>query len=149
MRLVVTAIALAALLVPAVAQEKKHAHPAAAETKHAHPDSLHEIMEELHGEFLRLTDALLLEDFVGMKRSADAIKAHPMPQAVLDDVKKKLGRGYDGFVKRDEVVHKAAAQLAERAAKNDAAGAAQAYSRLARGCVACHKQYRPSLKTQH
>ncbi len=139
MRVVVVAIALAAFPFSAAAQQAKHEHAG----------SLHAIMEDLHGEFLRSADALLREDFDALKRSADAIKGHPMPKEIVAAVKKKLGRRFEGFEKRDEAVHKAAEALSRRAAARDAAGAAQAFARLAQGCVACHKDYRPTLKTAH
>lgn len=111
-----------------------------------HKLTLRAIMSELGAEYLRLTNALLIEDFKGLDDSARAIQGHPLPDEVVAAIKKKLGRSFHGFERVDEQSHEAAADLVKRAAARDIAGAAKTFGRLAESCVSCHKQFRATLR---
>ena len=124
--------------------------PAASQgqpAKDAHKLTLRAIMQELGTEYLRLTNALLIDDFKGLEESAKAIEGHPLPDEVVAAIKNKLGRNFRGFERVDEQNHKAATDLAKRAAAKDITGSAKAFGRLAEGCVSCHKQFRATLRS--
>ncbi len=108
--------------------------------------TLRSVMQDLGIEFLRLTNALLIEDFNGVEASAKAIEGHPLPAEIVAGVKGKLGDGFHAFEAVDEQSHQAAAELANRAAAHDPLGSAKAFGRLAEGCVACHQQFRATLR---
>lgn len=121
--------------------------PALAQVqKEEHKLTLRVIMSELGAEYLRLTNALLLDDFKGLEGSAKAIQGHPLPDQVAMAIKNKLGKNFRGFERVDEQSHQAAADLAKRAAAKDLLGSAKAFGRLAESCVSCHKQFRATLR---
>jgi cytochrome c556 len=118
-----------------------------------HRLTLRAIMRELGEEYVRLSKALLSDDFGGLDESARAIQHHPLPAELVTAIKKKLKPspdpwkwGFDAFERIDEQTHRAAADLATRAAAKDLSGSARAYARLALGCVACHKRFRAALR---
>ncbi len=115
--------------------------------KSAHKVTLRTVMQELGTEFQRLSNAILIEDFGGLEKSATAIQSHPLPDEIVAAVKSKLGRNFGGFERVDEQSHRAATDLAKRAAAKDIAGSAKAFGRLAEGCVSCHKQFRATLRS--
>jgi cytochrome c556 len=109
--------------------------------------TLRTIMQELGGEYLRLTNSLLMEDFKELEESAKAIESHPLPDAIVTAIKNKLAGNFRGFEKVDEQSHLAAANVAKRAAAKDISGAARAVGHLVEGCVSCHKQFRATLRS--
>jgi hypothetical protein len=115
--------------------------------KDAHKITLRAIMQELGTEYLRLTNALLIDDFKGLEGSAKAIEGHPLPDEIVAALKNKLGRNFRDFDRVDEQNHKAAADLAKRAAAKDITGSAKAFGRLSERCVSCHKQFRATLRS--
>jgi cytochrome c556 len=108
--------------------------------------TLRAIMSHLGAEYLRLTNALLIDDFKALQESAKAIEGHPLPDEIIAAIKDKLGKSFHGFERVDEESHRAAADLARRAAAKDIVGAAKAFGSLAQGCVSCHKQFRATLR---
>jgi cytochrome c556 len=114
--------------------------------KEEHKLTLRAIMSELGAEYLRLTNALLIDDFKGLESSAKAIQGHPLPDEVATAIKNKLGKNFRGFERVDEQSHQAATDLAKRAAAKDISGSAKAFGRLAESCVSCHKQFRATLR---
>jgi cytochrome c556 len=119
---------------------------AAQEQTHAEKPTLRVIMQELQVEFLKMTNALVIDDFATLAEAAKAVQGHPMPDEIVAAIKQKLGRNFAGFEKTDQQGHQAAGDLARRAAAKDAAGSAKAFGRLTESCVSCHKQYRAVLK---
>jgi cytochrome c556 len=113
---------------------------------HEHAVTLRAIMGELGAEYLRLTNALMTEDFRELEASAKAIAGHPLPDEIATAIKSKLGRSFSAFETIDNQSHQAAADLARRAAAKDITGSARAFGRLAQSCVSCHKQFRPTLR---
>ena len=116
-------------------------------TKEEHKSTLRAIMQELGAEYLRLTNALLIDDFKGLEESAKAIQTHPLPDEVVVAIKNKLGRNFRAFERADEQSHQQAANLVKRAATKDISGAAKAFGGIADGCVSCHKQFRAPLRS--
>lgn len=108
--------------------------------------TLRAIMQDLGAEYLRLTNALLIDDFKALAESAKAIEAHPLPDEVVAAIKRKLGRNFHGFERVDEQSHRAAAEIGKRAAAKDIMGSASAFGRLGESCVSCHKQFRATLR---
>lgn len=119
---------------------------ASAYTKEEHKLTLRAIMSELGTEYLRLTNALLIDDFKGLEESAKAIEGHPLPDEIVAAIKNRLGKSFHGFERIDEQSHQAAANLAARAAAKDIIGAAKAFGSLAESCVSCHKRFRATLR---
>ena len=109
--------------------------------------TLRAIMQGLGVEYLRLTNALLIDDFKGLEDAAKAIQGHPLPDEVVASIKSKLGRNFRAFERVDEQSHQASADLAKRAAAKDISGSAKAYGRLAESCVSCHRQFRATLRS--
>ena len=109
--------------------------------------TLRAIMQELGTEYLRLTNALLTDDFNGLEESAKAIQGHPLPNEIVVAIKNKLGKNFHAFERADEQSHQQAAELAKRAAAKDLSGSAKAFGEIANGCVSCHKQFRAALKS--
>ena len=66
--------------------------------KKEHKVTLRAIMQELGAEYLRLTDALLVEDFKGLEESATAIQTHPLPDEIVTVIKNKRGDRRSGNV---------------------------------------------------
>lgn len=116
-------------------------------TKDEHKLTLRAIMQELGAEYLRLTRALLIDDFKGLEESAKAIQTYPLPDEIVVAIKNKLGRNFRAFERADEQSHRQAADLAKRAAAKDISGSAMAFGGIADGCVSCHKQFRAPLRS--
>src|SRR5665811_1562457 len=91
--------------------------------KEEHRLTLRVIMQELGAEYLRLTNALLVDDFKGLKESANAIQTHPLPDEIVVAIKKRLGGNFRSFERADEQSHQRAADLVKRAAAKDISGA--------------------------
>ncbi len=108
--------------------------------------TLRAIMSELGAEYLRLTNALLLDDFNGLEKSAKAIQEHPLPEGVAGAIKNKLGKNFPKFERVDEQAHRAAGDLVKRAVAKDISGSAKALGRLTESCVSCHKEFRATLR---
>ena len=124
--------------------------PAPAQTPTAKEEyklTLHAIMQELGTEYLRLTNALLLDDFKALEESARTIQGHPLPNEIVVAIKNKLGRNFHAFERADEQSHQGAADLIKRAAATDLSGAAKAFGKIADGCVSYHKQFRSTLRS--
>jgi Cytochrome C''. len=111
-----------------------------------HKLTLRAIMQELGAEYLRLTTALLVDDFKGLEESAKAIQTHPLPDEIVVAIKNKLGRNFRSFERADEQSHQRAADLVKRAAAKDISGSAKAFGGIVDGCVSCHKQFRAALR---
>jgi cytochrome c556 len=109
--------------------------------------TLRAIMQELGVEYLRLTNALLIDNFKDLEESAKAIQRHPLPAEIAAAIKSKLGKNFRAFERIDEQSHRAAGRLATRAMAKDASGAAKALGPLAESCVSCHKQFRATLRS--
>lgn len=114
--------------------------------KEEHKLTFRAIMQELGVEHLRLTNALLIDDFKTVEESAKAIQGHPLPGEIVASIKSNLGRNFRPFERIDEQSHQAAADLAKRATAKDLIGSAKAFGRLTDRCVSCHKQFRASLR---
>ena len=114
-------------------------------TKDEHKLTLRAIMQELG--YLRLTRALLIDDFEGLEELAKAIQTHPLPDEIVVAIKKKLGRNFRAFERADEQSHQRAADLVKRAAVKDISGSAKAFGGIADGCASCHKQFRAPLRS--
>jgi cytochrome c556 len=108
--------------------------------------TLRTIMQELGAQYLRLTNALLIDDFRDLEQSANAIRDHPLPDEIAATIKAKLGKKFRDFERVDEQGHQAAADLSKRAAAKDISGSAKAFGRLGESCVSCHKQFRATLR---
>lgn len=130
------AAVLSISLIPAHAQAQKEEHKL----------TLRAIMQELGAEHLRLTNALLIDDFKTVEESAKAIQGHPLPTEIVTAIKSRLGRDFRAFERIDEQSHQAAANLAKRAAAKDLTGSAKAFGGLTEGCLSCHKQFRAALR---
>jgi hypothetical protein len=115
--------------------------------KEDHKMTLRAIMSELGAEYLRLTNALLIDDFKGLEESAKAIQSHPLPDELVATIKKKLGKSFRAFERADQQSHHGAADLARRAAAKDIVGSAKAFGTIADGCVSCHNKFRATLKS--
>ena len=111
-----------------------------------HKITLRIVMQELQAEFLRLANAMSMEDFDTLAKSAEAIRNHQMSDELVAGIKNKLGRSFHEFERLDELSHKAAGDLAERAAAKDIIGSVKAFGRMSEACASCHKQYRSTLR---
>ena len=121
--------------------------PAQAQSPKAeHKLTLRAVMQELGVEYLRLANALMMEDFKGIEESARAIQGHPLPDEIVVAIKGKLGRKFGAFERADELSHRSSADLIKRAAAKDASGSARAFAGITNGCVNCHRQFRATLR---
>lgn len=109
--------------------------------------TLRGIMRELGIEYLRLSNALMVEDFKSLDSSAKAIRVHPFPADIVDSIRRNLTSGFREFERTDEQTHEAATELSSRAAAKDILGSAKAFEQLTNGCVSCHHQFRASLRS--
>jgi hypothetical protein len=100
-----SAIAIGAILlgVAILSTSPSLAQPQA--TKEEHKLTLRAIMQELGAEYLRLANALLIDDFKGLEESAKAIQTHPLPDEIVVAIKNKLGRNFRAFERADEQSH--------------------------------------------
>lgn len=142
-----SAIAIGAILLGVAILSTSPSLGQAPAAKEEHKLTLRAIMQELGAEYLRLTRALLIDDFKGLEESAKAIQAHPLPDEIVVAIKKKLGRNFRSFERADEQSHQRAADLVKRAAAKDISGSAKAFGGIADGCVSCHKQFRAPLRS--
>ena len=114
--------------------------------KSEHKLTLRAIMAELGAEYLRATNALMIDDFKELEESARAIQGHPLPDEVVAAIKSKLGKSFRAFERVDEQSHQAAGDLARHAAAKDSIAAAKAFGSLAESCASCHVQFRVLLR---
>jgi cytochrome c556 len=143
---VIAALAWAALLVLLPASPL-HAQAATDVHRHEHKPTLRAVMQELGAEYVRLGNALMVEDFKVLEESAKAVESHPLPAELVAAIKSKLGRSFRAFERTDDRSHHAAADLARRAAASDVTGAARAFAAMTQACVSCHKQFRATLRS--
>jgi hypothetical protein len=111
-----------------------------------HKLTLRAIMQDLGAEYLRLANALIMEDFKGIEESAKAIQGHPLPDTIVVAIKNKLGGKFGAFERADESSHRNAADLVKRAAARDVPGSAKAFAGITNGCIGCHRQFRATLR---
>ena len=142
-----SAITIGVILLGAAILSTSPSLAQAQATKEEHKLTLRAVMQELGAEYLRLTRALLIDDFKGLEESAKAIQTHPLPDQIVVAIKNKLGRHFRAFERADEQSHQQAAELVKRAAAKDISGAAMAFGGIANGCVSCHKQFRAPLSS--
>jgi len=142
-----SAITIGAILLGVAILSTSPSPAQAQATKEEHKLTLRAIMQELGAEYLRLTNALLIDDFNGLKESAKAIQTHPLPDKIVVAIKNKLGRNFGAFERADEQSHQRAADLVKRAAAKDISGSAKAFGGIADGCVSCHRQFRALLRS--
>jgi cytochrome c556 len=112
-----------------------------------HKETLREIMQDFGAEYLRLSNALLMDDFKLLEESAKAIQSDPLPDAIVAAIKTRLGRSFRAFERADEQSRRGAADLAKSAAAKDLVGSAKAFGAMTNGCVSCHKQFRATLRS--
>ncbi len=62
-----------------------------------HKLTLRAIMSELGAEYLRLANALLIDDFKGLEESAKAIQGRPLPDEIVAAIKNELGKDFQGI----------------------------------------------------
>jgi hypothetical protein len=93
------------------------------------------IMQELRVEYLRLTNALLIDNLKDLEELAKAIQRHPLPGRIAAAIKRKLGASFRAFERINEQSHRAAGRPATRAMAKDVSEAPKAFGRLAEGCV--------------
>lgn len=108
--------------------------------------TLRAIMAELGNEYLRITDAILRDDYDQTAESASAIAHHPMPDTVVGAVKKALGSEFAHFDEIDEASHGAALALHDAATRHDSEAMARQAGTLLSKCVECHSQFRIRLR---
>ena len=118
-----SAITIGAILLGVAILSANPSLAQAQATKAEHKLTLRAIMQELGAEYLRLTNALLIDDFKGLEESAKAIQTHPLPDEIVVAIKKRLGRNFRAFERADEQSHQRAADLVKRAAARDISGA--------------------------
>ena len=140
------AVAMAAIALGTAVLSTSPSSAQAPATTEEHKLTLRAIMQELGVEYLRLTTALLVGNFEGLKESAKAIQTHPLPDEIVVAIKNKLGRNFRSFERADEQSHQRAADLVKRAADKDISGSAKAFGDIVDGCVSCHKQFREALR---
>lgn len=118
--------------------------PAYAETP---PQSLLDIMRQLEADTLRLTSALIVQDWPAAATSATAIAEHPkVPMGERARILSAIGTRAADFRKLDGDVHDAATALAEAAAQGEPARARAAYGEMLDGCISCHQQFRSRVQ---
>jgi cytochrome c556 len=139
--------ALTAILLGVIAWSTGPALTQPQAASEEYKETLREIMQELGAEYLRLSNALLMDDFKILEESAKAIQTHSLPDEIVAAIKTRLGRSFRAFERADEQSHRGAAALAKRAAAKDIAGSAKAFGAMTDGCVSCHKQFRATLRT--
>lgn len=111
------------------------------------PPDLLAIMQKLNADTLRLTNALLVEDWDVAASSADAIAEHPMaPLKERMKILSHLGTLAGQFRAHDETVHHAAVSAADAAARGDAKEAGKQYGILIEGCLSCHQSFRKEIR---
>lgn len=118
----------------------------AQSSKDEHKLTLRAIMQELGAEYLRLANAIVMDDFAGIEQSARAIQSHPLPDAIVLAIKNRLGGKFAAFEHADEASHQSAADLIKSAAAKDSIGGARAFAGITNGCVSCHQQFRTTLR---
>ena len=96
----------------------------AQSSKDEHKLTLRAIMQELGAEYLRLANAIVMDDFAGIEQSARAIQSHPLPDAIVLAIKNRLGGKFAAFEHADEASHQSAADLIKSAAAKEIQSAA-------------------------
>src|SRR5512146_1965244 len=69
----------------------------AQSSKDEHKLTLRAIMQELGAEYLRLANAIIMDDFASIEESAKAIQSHPLPDAIVVAIKSRLGGEFAAF----------------------------------------------------
>lgn len=108
--------------------------------------TLRAIMGDLGGEYLRIVDAVLRDDFDQAAESATAIAHHPLPETVLGAIKKALGPEFAQFDEIDEASHAAALALSDAAGRHDTAAMTHEAASLLSTCAECHSRFRSKLR---
>jgi cytochrome c556 len=108
--------------------------------------TLRGIMAELGGEYLRITDAILRDDYDQVAESASAIAHHPMPETLVSAIKKTLGTEFVHFDEIDEASHAAALALHDAASRHDSEAITRQATSLLSKCVECHSGFRTKLR---
>ncbi|MFW6201446.1 MAG: hypothetical protein ACOC8B_02640 [Gemmatimonadota bacterium] len=135
-------VALASAVVLAGCGESEEAGGAGAERT-----TLRAIMVGLERDMQRVAHGIWVEDFDTIQAAAGAIADHP---TVTEQERRwifgVLGEDAGGFRQADLYVHDTGLELEDAAARADMADVLEAYDRLVRGCVACHREYREPIQ---
>lgn len=108
--------------------------------------TLRAIMAEMGGEYLRIIDGILRDDYDQAAEAAATIAHHPMPEAVVGAVKGVLASDFAEFDRIDEAAHQAATAVHDAAVRRDGQAAGRAASALLSACVECHSRFRTRLR---
>lgn len=112
-------------------------------TAWADGSDLKEIMKELRGNLIEITDGLLVNDFDRIEQGANGIAQHPqIPPAQVKRVVAELGPEMPQFKGFDVQVHDLALSIAAAAKAKDSEAVLADYQPLVAGCLGCHETFK-------
>ena len=107
------------------------------------PTALQQIMQDLSGNLVEISDGLLNHDLELTAKGARAIAEHPqIPLEQVQIVAKELGPEMPVFKQFDVRVHNLAVEINAAATADDREAAVAGFHRLVDGCLACHDAYK-------
>lgn len=148
-------LATATLLVmgtAAHAAEHSHSHAAKPAEPHTHAEpaenehaglTLIQVMHDLGSNLNRIQWGIMTNNRYMVEQGAAGIAAHPMPQGGLNPyIKKNADMIKDAVPVYDELVHKTAGQMKEKAATASMHDLQKMAASIGEGCVGCHEVFR-------
>lgn len=106
------------------------------------------IMLRMSADMAGVMQALWLEDYEAMARSAAAVAGHAhISAAELKRIDAELGPELTAFEAADAAVHEASVRMRDAAEARQLDAFLEHLATVQRGCVACHSKFRDRLST--
>ncbi len=117
-----------------------------ATTVHAGEMTMKQVMQQLHTDFTRLNDAILMDDMQAAAVAAHGIANHAPPAlSRRQQIKKALGTSMADFKAADMVVHGLAVKIAKAATAGDRDAVIRHQSAMLGACSGCHNRFRAQV----
>ena len=94
-----------------------------------------------------IADGIWYEDFVMVRRGADAIAGHArvLPEEMAA-IQQALGDRFPAFVALDGTVHETSVEIGQAARHGDLQTVVSGYRTVQAGCVSCHTAFRVDVR---
>jgi cytochrome c556 len=117
--------------------------PALAAAESDQPLSMRGIMQDLGRHMQTVTQAIALEDWALVEKTAPLIAQHPQPPLMEKTrILRFVGTNMGKYKSHDHKTHEAAHELAQAAKNKDGMAVIAAFQSVQTGCYGCHQEFR-------
>ena len=117
--------------------------PALAAAESDQPLSMRGIMQDLGRHMQTVTQAIALEDWALVEKTAPLIAQHPQPPLMEKTrILRFVGTDMGKYKSHDHKTHEAAHELAQAGKNKDGMAVIAAFQSVQTGCYGCHQEFR-------